>query len=134
LQITSHDSNKEGFPDVERDTRSGCPIATTLDIVGDRWTLVVLRDLLTGKSRFNQFLGSPERITTNVLTDRLDMMERAGLVTKAPYQDRPKRMEYSLTRKGESLLPVMQEMCRWANAHIPGTWTPPASFMKRKVR
>lgn len=119
---------------MKRDARSGCPIATTLDIVGDRWTLVVLRDLLTGKSRFNQFLESPERITTNVLTDRLDMMEHAGLVTTAPYQDRPKRMKYTLTRKGESLLPVMQEMCRWANVHIPGTWTPPASFMKRKVR
>ena len=51
---------------MEREARSGCPIATTLDIVGDRWTLVVLRDLLTGKSRFSQFLNSPERITTNV--------------------------------------------------------------------
>ena len=119
---------------MEREARSGCPIATTLDIVGDRWTLVVLRDLLTGKSRFSQFLDSPERITTNVLTDRLVAMERAGLVTKTAYQQHPRRFDYALTRKGEALLPVLQEMCRWASAHAPGTWTPPKSFMSRKVR
>lgn len=118
---------------MNREPRSDCPIATTLDIVGDRWTLVILRDLLTGKSRFSKFLASPEKITTNILTDRLDAMERTGLVTKLAYQDRPKRFEYALTRKGEALLPVLQAMCRWANAYIPGTWTPPASFMSREI-
>jgi DNA-binding HxlR family transcriptional regulator len=117
---------------VTREPRSGCPIASTLDIVGDRWTLVILRDLLNGKSRFSQFLASPERITTNILTDRLAAMESAGLVKKSAYQERPMRFEYTLTRKGEALLPILQEMCRWANVHIPGTWTPPASFMARK--
>ena len=68
---------------MRQDSRSGCPVATTLDIVGDRWTLVILRDMLNGKRRFSQFLDSPERITTNVLTDRLSLMERAGLVQKA---------------------------------------------------
>ena len=119
---------------MEREPRSGCPIATTLDIVGDRWTLVLLRDLLTGKSRFSQFLGSPERITTNILADRLATMESAGLVTKAAYQQHPRRFEYALTRKGEALLPVLQAMCRWANVHLPGTWRPPKSFMSRRVR
>lgn len=118
---------------MERGPRSGCPIATTLDLVGDRWTLVILRDLFTGKNRFSQFLASPERITTNVLTDRLVTMERAGLVTKTAYQEHPRRFEYALTRKGEALLPVLQEMCRWANAYVPGTWTPPKSFMSRRA-
>lgn len=117
---------------MNREPRSGCPIASTLDIVGDRWTLVILRDLFTGKSRFSQFLASPERITTNILTDRLAAMETAGLVTKSAYQDRPTRYGYALTHKGEALLPVLQEMCRWGNAHILETWTPPASFMARK--
>ncbi|MGH6737358.1 MAG: winged helix-turn-helix transcriptional regulator [Methyloceanibacter sp.] len=117
-----------------RDPRSGCPIATTLDIVGDRWTLVVLRDLLVGKKRFSEFLASPEEIATNVLTDRLALLEEAGLVTKTPYQLRPKRYEFSLTKKGEALLPTLQAMCRWANRFIPGTWTPPESFMRRKVK
>ncbi|NQW12145.1 MAG: helix-turn-helix transcriptional regulator [Alphaproteobacteria bacterium] len=117
----------------ERKSRSGCPIATTLDIVGDRWTLVILRDMLTGKKRFSEFLDSPERITTNVLTDRLVLMEAAGLVAKTPYQLRPRRFDYVLTPKGEALLPVLQEVSRWANRFMPDTWTPPPSFMNRKV-
>jgi DNA-binding HxlR family transcriptional regulator len=117
---------------VNRESRSGCPSASTLDIAGDRWTLVILRDLLTGKRRFSQFLASPEKITTNILTDRLAAMEDAGLVTRSAYQERPTRYEYALTRKGEALHPVLQEMCRWANAYIPGTWTPPASFMRKR--
>lgn len=115
------------------DSRSPCPIATTLDIVGDRWTLVVLRDLLIGKKRFSQFLDSPERIATNVLTDRLALMEREGLVTRTPYQMRPKRFEYCLTPKGEAFHPLLQEMCRWGNRFVPDTWTPPESFMRRKA-
>jgi DNA-binding HxlR family transcriptional regulator len=111
------------------DFRSGCPIATTLDIVGDRWTLVVLRDMLCGKSRFSEFLASPERITTNVLADRLVKMEAQGLVEKTLYNARPKRYAYALTGKGRALHPVLQAMCRWANLHIPGTWTPPENFM-----
>ena len=111
-------------------TRSGCPIATTLDIVGDRWTLVILRDMLIGKKRFSQFLESPERITTSVLADRLALMEAAGLVTKTPYQLRPKRYEYVPTKKGLGLLPMLQEMCRWANRFMPETWTPPPSFTR----
>lgn len=119
---------------MSREPRSPCPIATTLDIVGDRWTLIVLRDLFKGKTRFSEFLESPEEIATNVLSDRLALMEEAGLVTKAPYQLRPKRFAYSLTGKGEALLPLLQEMCRWANRFMPGTRTPPASFMRRKVK
>lgn len=113
----------------KRPARSDCPIATTLDLVGDRWTLVILRDMLTGKKRFSEFLESPERITTNVLTDRLSQMEVAGLVEKTAYQQRPVRFQYELTSKGRGLLPVLQEMCRWGNRYMPGTWTPPASFM-----
>lgn len=119
---------------MKREPRSGCPIATTLDLVGDRWTMVILRDMINGKKRFSQFLDGPERITTNVLTDRLQQMEAAGLVTRTAYQQRPRRHEYDLTAKGEALLPVLQEICRWGNRFIPGTWVPPASFMKRRPR
>lgn len=112
------------------DFRSGCPIASTLDLVGDRWTLVLLRDMINGKTRYSDFLDSPERITTNVLADRLAKMETAGLVTRSAYQDRPTRYEYKLTKKGRDLHPIVQAMCRWANKHIPGTWKPPAAFMK----
>ena len=118
---------------MEQASRSACPIATTLEIVGDRWTLVILRDMLNGKKRFSQFLESPERITTNVLTDRLKLMERASLVSRELYQLHPKRFEYVLTKKGEALLPMLQEMCRWANRFIPATSVPPESFMTRKI-
>ena len=112
--------------------RSLCPIATTLDIVGDKWTLVVIRDLLTGKRRYGEFLSSPEGITTNILADRLKRLEVEGLVEKRPYRRRPLRNEYILTDKGTGLLPVLQEICRWGNRYFPGTWTPPESFMERK--
>ena len=109
--------------------RSGCPIASTLDLVGDRWSLVIVRDMVNGKRRFGELLASPEGIPTNILADRLKRMEAQGLVRKQPYQERPRRNEYLLTDKGAGLLAVLQAMCRWGNAHIPDTWIPPASFM-----
>ena len=116
-----------------RPARSGCPIATTLDLVGDRWSLVIIRDMLVGKKRFGEFMTSPEGITTNILADRLKRMENSGLVARRPYQIRPPRHEYSLTPRGNSLLPVLQAICRWANRQFPDTWTPPDSFMSRNA-
>ncbi len=110
--------------------RSGCPIATTLDLVGDRWSLVIVRDLLNGKRRFGDFLRSPERITTSVLTTRLAQMESIGVIEKRPYQHRPTRFEYVLTEKGAELHAVLLEMCHWANRHMLDTWVPPDSFMR----
>jgi len=115
-----------------KQNRSGCPITTTLDILGDRWTLILIRDMLLGKKRFSDFLESPERITTNILTDRLALMESTKLVTKELYQSRPKRYEYILTEKGRHLQPVLQEMSKWANRFIDDTWAPPKSFMQAK--
>lgn len=109
--------------------RSGCPIATALDIFGDRWTLVIVRDLATGKARFGQFLESPERIPSNVLTDRLLRLEEFGLISKKAYQDNPTRFEYGLTKKGAELLPIMQAICRWANTYMPETWRTPEKFL-----
>lgn len=114
----------------KEDTRSNCPIAVTLDLIGDRWTLVILRDLLIGKKRYSEFLSSPERITTNILANRLDRIVEAGLATREAYQDRPKRFEYRLTAKGRDLHPVLQDMSRWANRYYPETFTPPDAFMK----
>ena len=115
------------------DPRSACPLSCSLELIGDRWTLLVLRDLLIGKKRFKDFLESPEGISTNILTDRLARMERIGLVRTTVYSERPRRFEYDLTEKGEALLPVLQALCRWGNRFLPGTLVPPDSFMKRKV-
>lgn len=115
------------------DFRSPCPIATTLDMVGDRWSLVLVRDMLTGKSKYSEFLQSPERITTNILADRLSRMEEMGLVSRTLYQERPKRYAYALTEKGRALIPVLQAISRWANRYEEGTWVPPESFMTATV-
>jgi DNA-binding HxlR family transcriptional regulator len=114
--------------------RSSCPIASTLDIVGDKWSLVLVRDLLTGKQRFNQFCDSPEGVPTNLLAARLRKLEAQGIVTKEPYQTRPVRYAYTLTPAGRALLPVLQEMCRWANTYIEDTWAVPETFMSMKAR
>lgn len=116
----------------EPDFRSGCPIASTLDLVGDRWTLVLLRDLANGKTRFSDFLDGPERIASNILTARLTQMEGNGLVSAELYQRKPKRYAYRLTRKGAALMPVLQAICRFGCGELPNRWTPPDRFMKLK--
>ena len=101
--------------------RSRCPIAAALDILGDTWTLLVLRDLLFyDKHRFADFLDSPEGISTNILAERLKRLERCGLVERRRYQERPPRDEYFLTQRGHDLLPVLRELIAWGQRHIPG--------------
>jgi DNA-binding HxlR family transcriptional regulator len=108
--------------------RSQCPIVSALDIVGDRWTLVVLRTIFAGRHRYADLLAAPENIATNILADRLALLVRHGLVTRTAYQHRPERHEYRLTRKGADLLPVLQALAAWGQAHIPDRWQPPAWF------
>ncbi|MCA9796705.1 MAG: helix-turn-helix transcriptional regulator [Candidatus Eremiobacteraeota bacterium] len=108
--------------------RSACPAAATLDILGDRWTILVLRDLFVGKKRFAEFLASPEEISTNILAARLKRLEGLGLVEREPYQDKPVRYQYRLTVKGADTLPILQAVARWGNQHLEGTWQPPAGF------
>lgn len=105
--------------------RSTCPIACTLDLIGDRWTLLIVRDMMFfGKQRFEEFLESPEGISTNILTSRLKLLTELGLVEKQPYSNHSRRMNYVLTEKGESLRPVMKVMIAWGLKHIPDTMVP----------
>lgn len=109
--------------------RSKCPLANVLDLVGDRWTLLVLRDLLFfGKKRFAELQQSPECIPTNLLADRLRRLEEAGLVTKTPYQNAPVRFEYQPTPAGIDFLPILRELAIWANHHLPDTGRAPEGF------
>jgi DNA-binding HxlR family transcriptional regulator len=114
------------------DWRSTCPISSLLDVVGDRWTLLVVRDLFFAQAhRFGDFLESPEGVPTNLLADRLRRLEKAGIVRKVRYQKRPVRYEYHLTPMGEDLLPVLVEMSRWSLRHLPGTVKPPPEVLQR---
>jgi len=104
--------------------RSSCPIAGALDIVGDRWTLLVVRDLLFGRSTYGELQKSPEKIPTNILADRLKRLEEAGIVSKASYQKRPVRYAYRLTEKGLALGTLLKAMVEWGNRYVPGTAVP----------
>lgn len=110
--------------------RSKCPIANSLEAFGDTWTLVILRDMINGKSKFAEFLTSPELITPSVLTKRLKAMEEGGLIVQKQYSERPKRFEYHLTDMGRALWPILRQLCLWGNEYIPGTWQAPEKFMK----
>jgi DNA-binding HxlR family transcriptional regulator len=110
-------------PDTTSCTRSPCPVACSLDLLGDRWTLLVVRDLLLGKSTYSEFQQSPEGIPTNILAERLKRLQRYGVVEKVLYQERPKRYRYRLTQKGRDLYPVLSAMIDWGNRYVPGTVT-----------
>jgi DNA-binding HxlR family transcriptional regulator len=101
--------------------RSACAVANSLDLLGDKWSLLVVRDLLHGKSTYGELVKSQERIPTNILADRLKRLESAGIVTSTPYQERPVRYAYSLTPKGRALGEVLLAFVRWGKQHIPGT-------------
>lgn len=104
------------------EARSTCPIACTLDLIGDRWTLLIIRDMMFfKKQRFEEFLESPEGISTNILSDRLRKLEELDLIEKQPYSNHSRRMNYQLTEKGDSLRPVLKSMIKWGLANLPET-------------
>lgn len=109
---------------VSSQTPIRCPVASALELLGDRWTLVVVRDLVLGKTRYGEFMDSPEGIPTNILAERLKRLEALGIVTREPYQDNPPRHSYRLTEMGEELKPVLGTLRKWGLKHLPGTGIP----------
>ena len=101
--------------------RSSCPVANMLDLFGDKWTLLIIRDLILGKNRYGEFAQSVERIPTNILADRLKRLEMAGIIVKTAYCDKPLRYDYQLTEKGKDLQPILEAMVAWAGKYIPGS-------------
>jgi len=113
-----------------RKRRSNCPISYALDMFGDKWTLIVVRDMMfKGKQRYGEFLSSPERIATNILADRLQALQENGLVRVTPDPGRVGGILYRLTEKGIALVPVLVEMICWSAEHDPDT-AADKSFMK----
>ena len=94
-----------------------CPIARTLDIVGDRWTILIVRDLFFGRSRFRELLASSPGLPSRLLSERLKRLEERGLVERVVYSQHPLRAEYRLTEEGRSLGPVLEAMVRWGLEH-----------------
>ena len=98
--------------------RSGCPLNASVEILGDRWSLLIIRDMmLRGFRTYKEFLGSYEKIATNILADRLQKLIAHGIITTGRDSSDGRKLIYSLTPKGLDLAPVLTEMVLWASAH-----------------
>lgn len=98
--------------------RSTCPISTSLDVLGDKWALLIVRDLVfAGKSTYGQFLQSAEKMATNILADRLASLEAQGILSKAVATDKKSKFTYRLTEKGVDIVPIMVELILWGAKH-----------------
>ncbi|MDJ1494761.1 helix-turn-helix domain-containing protein [Cytophagaceae bacterium DM2B3-1] len=105
--------------------RSTCPVSTSLDVLGDKWTLLILRDMVfADKSTYGQFLQSAEKIATNVLADRLAVLESHGILTKVVASDKKSKFTYSLTEKGIDTIPIIVELILWGTKHWPTVINP----------
>ena len=100
--------------------RSECPISYTLDIFGDKWTMLIMRDLLLfGKDSFSEFLCSDEKIATNILTDRLNVLLKEGFVTKHTAPTNKSKFLYRPTEKAIEMIPILSEITLWAEKYNP---------------
>src|SRR5215472_14427142 len=98
--------------------RSGCPLNASVEMLGDRWSLLIIRDMmLLGRRTFKEFLGSYERPASNILADRLRRLERYGIIRAEPDPSDGRKLIYLLTAKGMDLAPVLTEMVLWAGKH-----------------
>lgn len=102
------------------ESRSPCAISNVLDIFGDKWTLLIVRDLIFhGKHEYKEFLASPEGIATNILSNRLKRLQAAGVVQEISHPENRSRKLYYLTKKGKALLPILKEMLLWGEKFLP---------------
>jgi DNA-binding HxlR family transcriptional regulator len=112
--------------------RSSCPINVSLEILGDRWSLLIVRDLMfAGRHTYKEFLSSGEGIATNVLADRLGHLEQCGIITSRRDPDDGRRLEYQLTAKGIDLAPLLLELSSWGVKYEAGV--PPTSLRRWKA-
>lgn len=114
---------------VELKHRSDCPITCALELFGDKWSLLLIRDVMMGKHRYGEFEKSPEQIPTNILASRLKKLVNCGLFEKCCYQERPQRYAYLLTEKGAGLIDVIKAIANWSISHDVGEgWEMPDGF------
>ncbi len=101
-------------------TRSGCPINQSVELLGDRWTLLVLRDIIfTGARHFRELLQGPERISSNILADRLDLLVAHGLLTRSDDPSHKQKVIYSLTEQAIELVPILAQISAWGMRYFP---------------
>jgi DNA-binding HxlR family transcriptional regulator len=119
LPLVSH--NPKPRKKIKPARRSDCAVACTLDLIGDRWTLLVVRDLLAGKRYFDEFLRSPERIATNILAARLRALQEYGFIEKVPDPSDQRRFAYRFTNEGLQFRELLGHIARWGQNYLPAT-------------
>jgi len=113
--------------------RSDCPISSALDIVGDKWSLIIIRDIaLSGKNTYNEFLKSEEKIATNVLADRLSMLVDVGILVTEEHPESKAKIFYRLSNQGIDLLPVLVELILWSDKYL--SISPQAKQFAKQLR
>ena len=104
--------------------RSGCPITNVLDLIGDKWSLLIIRDLFMGRKTFKEFLNAPEGIASNILTSRLQALSKSGFISFM-YSPKNKKVKlYYLENKGIDLYPILFEMSMWSDRNLSKTFHP----------
>ena len=126
LQVLIESSRKSVMPAARSESvpvprRSPCPVACSLDLFGDKWTLLVVRDLMMGAERYKEFAGSPERIPTNILAERLKRLQVGGVIEQVPAADGSRHPGYRLTAKGKALRPILRALRDWGLKWEEGT-------------
>ncbi|QZO15203.1 MULTISPECIES: winged helix-turn-helix transcriptional regulator [Pseudoalteromonas] len=107
--------------------RSDCPISNVLDLVGDKWSLLILRDLLFfNKKSYSDLQNSDEKVASNILSNRLEKLELSGLIAKQPDEKDKRKKIYTLTEKGMDMLPILLDMILWSAKYSPDTNIPVA--------
>jgi len=114
-----------------KNTRSACPVTFALNMFGDKWSLLIVRDLMfRGRTTYGEFLGAGEGISTNILANRLKSMEADGIIHKTRDLEDRKKYNYGLTEKGLKLMPILLEMIRWSGEFDSNTGAP-KDFLER---
>lgn len=109
--------NKNNF-----NSRSNCSISCALDLLGDKWTLIIIRDaIFLGSKSFGEFSSSPEKIASNILTNRLEKLVSFGILSKSQNADNKLKIDYTLTDRGKQLEPILLALGKWGYSNIKGT-------------
>lgn len=109
-----------------RDNRSSCPVSTCLEIIGDNWSLVLIRDLFLERTTFTEFMNSPERISSNILTDRINKLKKYNLIEYRVHPNNRKIKQYYLTQAGIDLYPIIYDLIVWSIDHLDMEFNPTA--------
>ena len=109
-----------------RDNRSSCPVSTGLEIIGDNWSLVLIRDLFLELTTFTDFMNSPEKISSNILTDRINKLQKYNLIEYRLHPNNRKIKQYYLTEAGIDLYPIIYDLIVWSIDHLDMEFNPTA--------